>query len=258
MADSDKKTIDDVFGSLKANVEALEQQCAKLKEMNQSLEVFTGAIVHELRNKLSVALGYTGILLEKGDYYSHQHGDFLERLISNLHDTIERLDDIQRVSRLTYESIQKKPVNLSELAKKLADEIQASDANRQVNFDIIRDVIAYGDETALRLALRNLLSNAHKYTGKTPNTKIELGIKQQEGRTIYYVKDNGVGFPPDYADKLFKPYKRLNNSEEFQGSGFGLTIAKKIIDLHGGTIWAKGEEGKGATFYFTLPKNPQS
>jgi light-regulated signal transduction histidine kinase (bacteriophytochrome) len=123
---------------------------------------------------------------------------------------------------------------------------------RKVEFVITPGLIGRGDEKLLRVALTNLLENGWKFTGNVPETHIEFGIIEKDGKKAYFVRDNGAGFDMTYADKLFKPFQRLHTYIEFPGTGIGLASVQRIIQRHGGQVWAEGKKGEGATFYFTL------
>jgi light-regulated signal transduction histidine kinase (bacteriophytochrome) len=143
-------------------------------------------------------------------------------------------------------------VNLTEITTVIADELKSSQANRQAEFTIAPDLIVNGDKALLEILLRNLLENAWKYTSKCPHTRIEVGANQQDGKRVYFIKDNGVGFDMKYYDKLFQPFQRLHTGKDYPGTGIGLATAARVIHRHSGKIWAESEIGKGTTFYFTL------
>jgi len=143
-------------------------------------------------------------------------------------------------------------VDLSAVAKAVAAQLKMRDPHRQVNFVIPGRVEVEGDAKLLREVLDNLLGNAWKYTGKQESAVIELGVGEINGNTTYFVRDNGPGFDMAQSERLFIPFLRLHSREEFAGHGIGLSSAQRIIQRHGGRIWAEGERGKGATFYFTL------
>jgi light-regulated signal transduction histidine kinase (bacteriophytochrome) len=123
---------------------------------------------------------------------------------------------------------------------------------RKIKFVIAPGLSAYGDEKLIKIALQQLLENAWKFTGKVPQAKIEFGARELDGKRVYFIRDNGVGFDMNYADKLFKPFQRLHSVSEFPGTGIGLASVHRIILRHGGNVWAEGKVGQGATFYFTL------
>ncbi|MET0095128.1 MAG: ATP-binding protein, partial [Sedimenticola sp.] len=143
-------------------------------------------------------------------------------------------------------------VDLSAIASELAEDLAQGDTGRRVEFVIADGVGARCDGGMLKIVLENLLGNAWKYTGKTSAAVIEFGTAEMEDETAYYVRDNGAGFDMAYADKLFRPFQRLHSDEEFQGTGIGLATVQRIIQRHGGRLWAEGAPGEGAVFYFTL------
>jgi len=147
----------------------------------------------------------------------------------------------------------RKEVNLSSMAETITDELSESQPERQVTFVIKAEVMVNGDVNLLRIAIENLLENAWKYTSKHPKAKIEFGVTEQDGKKAYFVRDDGTGFDNKYVGKLFGPFQRLHKSDEFEGNGIGLATVQRIINRHGGRVWAEGAVEKGATFFFTLP-----
>ena len=143
-------------------------------------------------------------------------------------------------------------VNLSDMAREILSGLQAGEPDRGMEIIIQPDVLVECDPNLLMVALRNLLDNAWKFTGKKAVGQIEFGASRVDGETVYYVRDSGAGFDMEFADKLFEPFQRLHTEAEFPGTGIGLTIVKRIISRHGGRVWAEGEVDRGATFYFTL------
>jgi light-regulated signal transduction histidine kinase (bacteriophytochrome) len=162
------------------------------------------------------------------------------------------IDDLLRLSRISRAEMRYEKVNLSALAKTIAAELQGTQPERRVEFVIGKDITTQGDSHLLRVVLENLLSNAWKFTSKHLRARIEFGAIQVEGRSLYFVRDDGVGFDMAYVGKLFSPFQRLHTETEFPGTGIGLATVQRIIHRHGGSIWAEGEVEKGATFYFTL------
>jgi len=162
------------------------------------------------------------------------------------------IDDLLNLSRISRTEMHYEEVNLTAIAKAIAAELQKTQPERQVEFVIGENIVARGDLHLLSIVLDNLLRNAWKFTSKHLHARIEFGTIQQDGRLVYYVRDNGAGFDMNYANKLFTPFQRLHKSTEFEGTGIGLATVQRIIHRHGGSIWAEGEVEKGATFYFTL------
>jgi light-regulated signal transduction histidine kinase (bacteriophytochrome) len=143
-------------------------------------------------------------------------------------------------------------VDLSGLARNIAEDLRKAQPERRGEFVIADDLVAQGDERLVGILLQNLLGNAWKYTARHPDAQIEFGLTSYDAAPAYFVRDNGAGFDMVYADKLFRPFQRLHGPEDFPGTGIGLALVERIIQRHGGRVWAEGEVEKGATFYFTL------
>jgi signal transduction histidine kinase len=164
----------------------------------------------------------------------------------------EIIDDLMKLSLVTRKEIQYDAVDLSSLAKSLREEFQKTEPERQVDFRIVDDLRVKGDPQLLRVALQNLLHNAWKYTRRNSQARIELGVIRGGDQPVFFVRDNGCGFDMVHAERVFNPFTRLHKSEDFEGTGIGLATVKRIIDRHGGRIWAESEVGRGTTFYFTM------
>jgi light-regulated signal transduction histidine kinase (bacteriophytochrome) len=143
-------------------------------------------------------------------------------------------------------------VDLSDIARKIIGALQNYEPSRKVNVNISRDIIAYGDRVLLGQVLENLLGNAWKFTSKIPESRIEMGVIEKDGKQTYFVRDNGAGFNMEHAGRLFKPFQRLHAASDFPGTGIGLAIVQQIVRRHGGEVRAEGKVGEGAAFYFTL------
>ncbi|MBT6051373.1 MAG: GHKL domain-containing protein [Candidatus Scalindua sp.] len=162
------------------------------------------------------------------------------------------ITDLLDLSRITRSKMNYKKVDLSALVKNKALELQETDSERQVEFVIEEGRCSEGDTNLLKIAIDNLMNNAWKFTGKHSQARIEFGMSLQDGKSVYFISDNGVGFDMAYADKLFGAFQRLHSLAEFEGTGIGLATVNRIIQRHGGSIWADGEIGRGAKFCFTL------
>jgi light-regulated signal transduction histidine kinase (bacteriophytochrome) len=162
------------------------------------------------------------------------------------------IDDLLNLSRVTRTALQPRFINLSQIAEEIAQGLQESHPDRQVNFSFTPDLMVEADPHLMHIVLENLLSNAWKFTTKQDHATIEFGQKNHVKERTFYVRDNGVGFDMAYADKLFGVFQRLHSVSEFPGTGVGLATVQRIISIHGGRIWAESAEGNGATFYFTL------
>ncbi|WP_296971384.1 PAS domain S-box protein [Tepidanaerobacter sp. EBM-38] len=226
----------------------------ELEQINKELESFSYTVSHDLRAPLRSIKGFGQALLEDyEDMLDAEGADYLRRICAAAKRMEELVDDLLELSRLGRAELCMSSVNLSEICCEIAAELKDLEPQRQVKIVIAKDITAYGDKNLLRVVMENLLQNAWKFTGNNPNAKIEFGVMHSEDGPIYFVRDNGTGFDMSYADKLFKPFQRLHTEAEFPGTGVGLATVYKIIQRHGGKIWAESQKNKGTTFYFTLP-----
>ena len=227
-----------------------------LQATNAELESFSYSVSHDLRAPLRAIHGFARILLED---HNAQLDPEAQRLLGVIDQNTRRMgqliDDLLAFSRLGRTDIATGPVDMKELAQSVADEIQRGESGRNGSLEIRIDPLppARGDRGLLRQVMSNLLQNAAKFTRDRANARIEVGSRPDGGQTVYYVKDNGAGFDARYADKLFGVFQRLHSTEQFDGTGVGLAIVKRIVQRHGGRVWAEGKVDQGATFYFTLP-----
>jgi light-regulated signal transduction histidine kinase (bacteriophytochrome) len=162
------------------------------------------------------------------------------------------IDDLLKLSHVTRSTLKRESVDLSVMSRSIASEYRKNQPGREVEFIVQEGLSANGDVRLLKVVLENLLGNAWKFTGTKTTARIEFGQKVVEGNPAFYVRDNGVGFDMAYVGKLFTPFQRLHLAEEFPGTGIGLATVKRIINRHGGRVWAEAAPDKGATFYFTL------
>jgi light-regulated signal transduction histidine kinase (bacteriophytochrome) len=162
------------------------------------------------------------------------------------------IDALLQLSRVTRADMQREAVDLSAMAQVIVDGLKQATPARQIDVRVTPGLHASGDPRLLQVALQNLLGNAFKFTSKQERAQIEFGSLQQEGSTVFFVRDNGAGFQMEYANKLFGAFQRLHGVNEFEGTGIGLATVQRIVRRHGGRIWGKGEPERGATFYFTL------
>ncbi len=233
--------------------EELHQRALDLAASNRELEAFSYSVSHDLRTPLT-RIYSSGQLLQE-EYASHldENGRFLVKTICDASEHMEELiNDLLNLSRVTSNDMCTDEVDLSELARGISAELRLEQPYRQVEFIISPGLMVRGDQQLLKVALENLLGNAWKYTRNLDITRIEFGVRESEGENIYFVRDNGVGFAMRDAGKLFLPFQRLHSPQEFPGTGIGLATVQRIIQRHGGKVWAEGEVDKGATFFFTL------
>jgi signal transduction histidine kinase len=231
----------------------LELRAEELAAANRELEAFSSSVSHDLRRPLTRI--YTAAQLLQDGYSENldSTGDFLVQEICRASAGMEELiEDLLMLSRIGRSEMRREKVDISLLARDIADELQLMQPERKVEWVIPSGFAVSGDGHLLKVALRNLLENAWKYTGPVSHPKIEIGMIDQQGKKVMFVRDNGVGFDMKDADRLFKPFQRLHDSE-FPGTGIGLATVQRIVHRHGGTLWVKGEKGKGTTFFFSLP-----
>lgn len=162
------------------------------------------------------------------------------------------IDALLELARAGHCKLQREQVDLSKMAHDIAADLTSRIAGRQVNFQIAANITAFGDKCLLQVVLRNLLENAWKYSGQMEDATIEFGTTQEGATLVYFVRDNGIGFAKEDAGKIFTPFARLDGTKTFHGHGIGLATVHQVILRHGGKIWATGEVGRGATFYFTI------
>ncbi len=226
---------------------------SRLEAANKELESFSYSISHDLRAPLRAVDGFSSILLEK---FSPQMPPEAQLLLNNVRTSAQRMgrliDDLLRFSRLGWQPLSKRPVNISALVHEVLEELRNKQADRRIELQVSELPDCVGDPALLRQVLVNLLSNAFKFTRQREQTMIEVGCRQQGGENVYFVRDNGAGFDTQHAEKLFGVFQRFHRADEFEGTGVGLSIVQRIIQRHGGRIWAEAEVDKGATFYFTL------
>jgi signal transduction histidine kinase len=231
----------------------LRQQTSQLEAANQELEAFSYSVSHDLRAPLRSLDGFSQLLLEEyHDQLAGEGQDYVRRIQAASERMGQLIEDLLRLARVTQVEMRSEAVNLDELVRTIATELQWQEPTRQVTFVVADHLTVQGDEHLLRAALENLLNNAWKFTGKRSQARIEFGVLEQDGQPIYFVRDNGVGFNMAYADKLFNTFQRLHSATEFPGSGIGLATVRRIIQRHGGRIWAESSAEQGTTFYFTL------
>lgn len=236
----------------------VRERTAQLESTNKELETFSYSVSHDLRAPLRSIRGFSEVLLERHSSQLDERGrEFLRRACESSHHMDILIDDLLKFSRVSRSELVWQPVNLSALAEALAGDLRKAEPERTVEFLIAPQLRVDGDERLLRVALDNLLRNAWKFTGKQPTAKIEFGfVTEPEG--AFFVRDNGAGFDMQYASKLFGVFQRLHSPGEFPGTGVGLATVQRIINRHGGRIWATASPNHGATFYFTLPAEAPS
>jgi len=232
----------------------LRCQAVKLETINKELEAFSYTVSHDLRNPLLGIHGFSRKLLERHSANLDEKGrKFLGIIHSSAQEMLKLIEDLLAFSISGNQGMQSSNIDMNELAGAVFEELQGAASGRtlRANFKMLPSVC--GDRGMIRQVLLNLISNAIKFTRSRQIGIIEIGGHVKENEIIYSVRDNGIGFDRESSDKLFVAFQRLSNSSEFAGTGLGLAIVKRIIHRHGGKVWAEGEIGKGAAFYFSLP-----
>ena len=262
---SEQKQAADRIRELNLELEQrVRDRTSALALANKELEAFSYSISHDLRSPLRAIDGFSTIIREDHGHALGPEAVRLFQLISkNANKMGQLIDDLLQFARLARTDFQSEPVNMRVLAANIVDDLQADETTRGVQVSIAELPDATGDMAMLRQVWENLISNAVKFTrvaatekaAKSParSIQIEIGGRVDMGEAIYFVRDNGVGFDPKYAHKLFQPFQRLHRSEQFDGSGVGLAIVQRIVQRHGGRAWAESKPNQGATFYFALP-----
>lgn len=233
--------------------ELVSQRTRELELVNQELESFCYSVSHDLRAPLRTIDGFSlAVLDDYKDILDEEGIGYLERVRKATQRMGGLIDDMLSLYSVTRGELEKETVDLSTLVDEVAEEIKMRGHGRSVELVVEDNLCVDGDEHLLKIALENLLNNAWKFTGKTEHPRIEVGKLPNTDEPTFYVRDNGAGFNMAYVNKLFGAFKRLHHEHEFEGTGIGLAIVKRIIDRHNGRVWAESEPGRGATFYFTL------
>ena len=233
--------------------EKLTRQKADLETSNIELESYSYSIAHDLRSPLRTITSFGQILLEDAkDKLNSDEQESLQRIIASGKNMAQLIDDILELSRITRSEFHYETVNLSKLGGEIMSRLKQANPEKNVEWKLTDNIIVKGDSQLLNLALQNLLENAWKYTRASSPAKIELAKMLIDDKTVYYIKDNGVGFDMKHADNLFKPFHRLHSPQEFEGTGIGLATVHRIMQRHGGRVWAESEKDHGSIFYFTL------
>ncbi len=239
---------------LKQAEKALEERTFQLESANKELEAFAYSVSHDLRAPLRSIGGFSKALLEDyRDKLDDVGKDCLARVRGAVNRMAQLIDDLLKLSRFSRSEIRRSAVDLSALAGAITAELREGAPDRAVQFNIHPGLVARGDAQLLRVALENLLSNAWKFSRRQAAAHIEFGTEQVQGQTAFFVRDNGAGFDMTYSSKLFGAFQRLHSLEQYEGNGIGLATVQRIVHRHGGRVWAQGQVGQGATFYFTVP-----
>ena len=234
--------------------ERVLRRTAQLQAVNSELQAFSYSVSHDLRAPLSAMDGFSALLAKREAATLSDKGlHYLNRIRASAVQMGELIDGLLALAKSANEPVVRVPVDLTALAQRMARECLERNTEKHVVFHIQDDMTVRADGLLMSVVLHNLIGNACKFSAKTPAAVIEVGCHaDKSGKSVYFVKDNGAGFDEAYADKLFGIFQRLHNANDYEGTGIGLANVKRVIERHGGTVWAKGQVGAGATFYFTL------
>ncbi len=238
--------------------ERVSDRTAQLQAANKELEAFSYSVSHDLRAPLRHIDGFSQALLEDYANKLDQDGkNYLHEVRNASQEMAKLIDDLLQLARVTRGEMHSEEVNLTELARAVIADLQKREAGRKSFVNIDDALSTRGDKRLLRIVLTNLLGNAWKFTSKQERPQITFGSEQKNGEVLYFVRDNGAGFEMAYVNKLFGAFQRLHTANEFEGTGIGLATVQRIINRHGGRVWAEGTINKGATFYFALPNSKE-
>jgi len=264
--DIEKKKVEHVNLDLRNEIaervrveEALRQATMVAEASSRELEAFSYSVAHDLRAPLRGVDGFSQALLED---YADQLDDQGKKYLRHVREAAQQMggliDDLLNLSRVTRAELRRERVDLSEFARDVLATLQETQPNRRVETVVQDGIVTQADPRLLHVVLTNLLGNAWKFTGKRASARIEFAARDGEQPPVFFIRDNGAGFNAAYADKLFGVFQRLHTAQEFEGTGIGLATVQRIVRRHGGRVWAEGEVGQGATFYFTLEGEEQS
>jgi len=232
--------------------------CADRQLSKLMLEAFNYSVSHDMRGPLSRISGYCQLMLEDSSGVDPRTRTYLARIYESICWLDKMIDAMLKLAQLTRADFSSEPVNLSAICQEHLDSLQQANPGRGVEVKVAQGVTVLGDESLLKILMSNLVNNAWKYSSRTVQARIEFGVLSDGPAPVYFVRDNGTGFDMKDAGKLFRVFTRLHDPTQFSGSGIGLATAQRIIARHGGRIWAEGEVGHGATFFFTLTPEPRS
>jgi PAS domain S-box-containing protein len=245
--------------AVKHTEDVLRRANAEKDALNRELEAFSYSVAHDLRTPLRSIDGFSQAILEdNSEQLDAQGKSNLARVRAAAQRMAQLIDDLHALSRLTRSELRREQVSLSGMVYAIGQQLREADPQRDVEIVIQEGLAAEGDANLLMAVLQNLLGNAWKFTSRRPKAHIEVGVTSKDGQPVYFVRDDGAGFDMAYVGKLFGAFQRLHSATEFPGTGIGLATVQRVVRRHGGQVWAEGEVGRGATFFFTLWQEARS
>jgi len=247
------RNFDAMTQTLRESFAQIERKNQELATLNREIEAFSYSVSHDLRGPLRSMDGFSMALLEDyGERLDDEAKDYLRRIRAASQRMGRLIDELLGLSRVTRAELSVKSVNLSVIAREIAESLEQQQPDRAVQWVIDDGMTVQADRSLMQIAMQNLLENAWKFTGKTDKPVIRVGMVEHDGKKDCFVADNGVGFDMAYADRLFGAFQRLHHESEFAGTGIGLAIVQRIFNRHDGRIWVHAKPGHGATFFFNL------
>lgn len=231
----------------------VQERTAELRAANKELEAFSYSVAHDLRGPLDVVSGMSYVIQNTFQEKLGAEGlEMLETVQHSAKSMAALIDDLLNLARATTVGLERRPIDLTAMAQSVAEDLVIANPERQVEFTFAEGAVVNADQGLMSVVMDNLIRNAWKYTSRHVRASIEFAWTVQGGRRVFFVRDDGAGFDPQKAAKLFQPFQRLHSSSDFPGTGIGLATVQRIIARHGGRIWAEGQVERGATFYFTV------
>lgn len=250
-----EKQVEERTTALSRAQKELEQKNARLEAAYHEMETFTHSVAHDLRAPLRHLQSFAHALSEDcGALLDEQGRDYLNRLIKTAEHMGVLFDELLKFARMSQQPIDCRQVNFDPMVRQIVEEFQTEAGTRPIEWRLSPLPTVQGDALMLRQVWVNLIGNAFKYTREQANPRIEIVQENRNGEQIFSVRDNGVGFDMRYVDKLFNIFQRLHPRAEFEGTGVGLALVRRIVERHGGRVWAESSPRKGAAFYFSLPR----